>query len=286
MKPLSPVLCALSLSMVISAASARAQYMPLPTDVQPGAANAHVKLPEFDVVSVRENKSDSGMMRSMYTPDGISVENFSLKNLLASAYNIKPYLISGGPSWINSTGFDVQAKVAAEDVPLFKKLTATQRGLMLRKLLADRFHLTVHIETKTLPVYNLVVATNGPKLTAAAPDPPPSTDVDPSEKPKMRGRMSMGPGMLKLESMPLSSLIDQLGYALDRPVIDKTGLTGKYDVSLKWRPENQAASDSSSGEDVPDLFTALQEQLGLKLEPAKGPVDTLVIDHVEMPSAN
>ncbi len=286
MKRLSPVLCALSFCIVISAAAARAQYMPLPTDVQPGAADANVKLPEFDVVSVCENKSDSGMMRWMYTPDGISITNLSIKNLIASAYNIKPYLISGGPSWVNSTGFDVQAKVAAEDVPLFKKLPATQRGLMLRKLLTERFHLAVHIENKTLPVYNLEVASSGPKLTATAPDPPPSPDVDPSDKPKMRGRITMGSGFVKLEDMPVSGLVNQLGYALDRPVIDKTGLTGKYDFSLKWKPDNQPASDSGSGEDLPDIFTAVQEQLGLKLEPSKGPVDTLVIDHVEMPSAN
>jgi uncharacterized protein (TIGR03435 family) len=235
---------------------------------------------------VRENKGDSGMMRWMYTSDGINITNLSIKNLIASAYDIRQYLISGGPSWVDSTGFDVQAKVAAEDVPLFKKLSPAQRGFMLRKLLTERFHLAVHTETKTLPVYDLVVANGGPKLTASAPVPPPPPDADPSDRPKPRSWMSMGNGMLKLENMPLSSLANQLGYSLDHPVIDKTGLTGKYDLSLKWRPDNQPPSDNSSDDQAPGLFTALQEQLGLKLESSKGPVATLVIDHVEMPTEN
>jgi uncharacterized protein (TIGR03435 family) len=92
--------------------------------------------------------------------------------------------------------------------------------------------------------------------------------------------------MVKLQDMPISAVANQLGYALNRTVIDKTGLTGKYDLSLKWRPDNQPPSDNSSGDDLPGLFTAVQEQLGLKLEPSKGPVDTLVIDHIEMPSEN
>ena len=284
MKRPSPILCAPFLCIVMAAPCARAQYMPLPTDVQPGEADANVKLPEFDVVSVRENKGDSHMMQWRYTDDGIIITNLSLKNLIASAYNIKQYLISGGPSWVDSSGFDIQAKVAPEDVASFKKLRLAQRGLLLRKLLVERFHLAAHTETKTLPVYDLVVASGGPKLKAAAPDPPPSPDADPSDHPKPRGMISIGPGMITLDDVPLSVLTNQLGYALDRTIIDKTGLTGKYDLSLKWRPDNQP--DSGSSDELPDLFTAVQEQLGLKLEPSKGPVETLVVDHVEMPSAN
>lgn len=286
MKRRVPVLCVLSLCMALAPSCARAQFMPLPTDVQPPGATANVKLPDFDVVSVRENKGDGHMMSWRSTDDGIDIQNLSIKNVIASAYDIKQFLISGGPSWVNSTGFDVQARVAAEDVPVFKKLSAAQRGFMLRKLLAERFHLVVHVETKTLPVYDLVVAGGGPKVKASAPDPPPDPDADPTAKPKPRGWISMGSGMVKLNDMPLSGLANELGYSLDHPVIDKTGLTGKYDLSLKWRPDNQPASDGNSGDDLPGLFTALQEQLGLKLEPSKGPVDTLVVDHVEKPTAN
>jgi len=284
MKHLS--LCAVSLSFLLLSPVVHAQYMPLTTDVQPGTTDANVKLPEFDVVSVRENKSDDHMMRWMYTDDGISITNLSIKNLIASAYNIKQYLISGGPSWVDSTGFDVQAKVAADDVATFKKLKPTERGPMLKKLLIERFHLVAHVETKTLPVYDLLVANGGPKIKAVAPDPAPSPDADPSNPPKPRGRITIGRGRFKLEDAPVSMLANQLGYALDRPVIDKTGLTGKYDLSLKWTPDNQPPSDKSSEDQAPGLFTAVQEQLGLKLESSKGPVDTLVIDHIEMPTEN
>ena len=270
--------------MALATPLAHAQYMPLPTDVQPPAADTNVKLPEFDVVSVRENKSNIRMMQWMYTADGLNMINLSIKNLIASAYDIKQYLISGGPSWVDSTGFDIQAKVAPEDVPALKKLTAAQRGLMLRKILAERFHLAVHIETKTLPVYDLVLAAGGPKFKPSAPDPAPSPDADPSDKPKPRGWISMGDGMVKLQDMPLSGLANQLGYSLERIVIDKTGLTGKYDLSLKWTPVNEPPS--TDPDPPPDIFTAVQEQLGLKLEPTKGPVQTLVIDHVEMPTEN
>ncbi len=277
--------------MILAAPSAPAQYMPLPTDVHPAGADANVKLPEFDVVSVRENKGDSHIMQLRYTDDGFTIKNLSVKNLIAGAYNIKQYLISGGPSWVDSTGFDVQAKVAPEDVAVFKKLPPTQRGVLIRKLLVQRFHLAVHIETKILPVYDLVVANGGAKLTASAPDPPPPTDADPSDKPKPRGWVMMSPGMVKLDEMPLSALANQLGYTLDHPVIDKTGLTGKYDLELKWTPEDSTTSTGSDAgksdqDTAPGIFTAVQEQLGLKLEPSKGPVQTIVIDHVEMPTAN
>ena len=286
MKRLSAKLRILSLVIVLAAPFAQAQSI-LPTAIQPEGKDADVKLPDFDVASVKQNKGESGMMGWRYTSDGISLMNLSLANVIASAYGIQQYLISGGPSWINSTGFDLDAKVAAPDVETFKKLSPAQRRLMLQKLLADRFHLAVHTETKTLPVYDLVVAASGgPKFKAAAPDPPPPADADPSDPPKPRGMLSFGPGMLNLQDMPFSSFVTQLSAAVNRTVIDKTGLTGKYDISLKWTPDNQPPSDKSSDEQVPGLFTALQEQLGLKLDSAKGPVQTLVIDHVEMPSAN
>ena len=286
MNHLSTALGALSLSVVLVAPFALAQNMPLPSAVLSESKDADVKLPDFDVASVKENKSDSHMMRWRYTADGISTMNLSLANLIASAYNIKQYLISGGPSWVNSTGFDVDAKVDAADVETYKKLSPAQHRLMMQKLLAARFHLVVHIETKTLPVYDLVIAGGGSKLKASAPDPPPPADANPSDPPKPRGMVRMGAGWLELQEMPLTSFVEQLGYAVNRTVINKTGLTGKYDLSLKWTPDDQESAENGSDNQAPHLFTALQEQLGLKLEPSKGPVDTLVVDHVEMPSAN
>jgi uncharacterized protein (TIGR03435 family) len=260
----------------------------LPIAVQPETKDADVNLPDFDVASVKQNKGDTHMMRWQYTADGISLMNLSLTNIIATAYNVKQYLISGGPSWLASTGFDVDAKVAGPDVETFKKLSPAQRRLMLQKLLADRFHLAAHFETKTLPVYDLVIAPGGPKFKPAAPDPPPSPEANPSDPPaKPRGTLRIGPGLTELHDMPISALVSQIGSAVGRDVIDKTGLTGKYDLDLKWTPDDRPASSETEKADAPpNIFTAVQEQLGLKLEASKGPVQTLVIDHVEMPSAN
>ena len=281
-----PELCALFLSVALVSPAIRAQNMPLPSAVLSESKDADVKLPGFDVASVKENKSDSHSMRWMYTADGVSMTNLSLANLIADAYNIKQYLISGGPSWVNSDSFDIDAKVDAADVGTYKKLSPAQHRLMMQKLLADRFHLAAHIETKTLPVYDLVVASGGSKLKPAALDPQPPPDTNTSDPPKPRGMIRMGRGTVELQDMPFGALVEQLGYAVNRTVINKTGLTGKYDLSLKWTPDDQDPADTSSDNQAPHLFTALQEQLGLKLEPSKGPVDTLVIDHVEMPTAN
>lgn len=275
------------LFIFLAASFARAQNIPLPSVVISETKDADVKLPDFDVTSVKQNKGESSMMRWQYTADGISLMNLSLTNIVASAYNVKQYLISGGPSWINSTSFDVDAKVAPDDVASFKKLSPSQRRLMLQKLLADRFHLAVHFETKPLPVYDLVIAQDGPKFKAAAPDPPPPPDADPANPPKPKGMLRMGPGMVNFQDMPMSAFVAQLGYAVGREVIDKTALTGKYDLELRWTPDNSpATSETEKADAPPNIFTALQEQLGLKLEASKGPVQTLVIDHVEMPSAN
>jgi hypothetical protein len=124
---------------------------------------ANGKLPEFEVASIKENKSGSYNTQWRTTPDGLTINNFTLKNLIAGTYGIKEDLISGGPGWMNTTSFDINAKVAGEYVPTMEQLTGKQRTAMIKPLLADRFHLQVHIVTKILPVYDLVVAKTGPK---------------------------------------------------------------------------------------------------------------------------
>ena len=135
---------------------------------QRGAAQpdvtADVKVPEFDVVSVKPNKSGGGMVRIMGRPDGYAASNVSLKMLIQGAYGIREDLISGAPSWADSARFDIDAKVAGSDVEALKKLSPEQRRLILRPLLADRFKLKVHTETKQLPVYELVLAKDGSKV--------------------------------------------------------------------------------------------------------------------------
>jgi len=264
-----------------------AQQFPIPPDVSPQSTDPNVKLPVYDVASVKPNKANDGMMRIMNHPDGFSCTNISLKTLIGNAYGIRQDLITGGPAWADSVGFDVEAKVSGEDVEAFKKLTGRQRNSLLQALLADRFHLKVHHETKTLPMYDLLIAKGGSRLKANAPAPPsPDAAKDP-EAAKPRGMMTMGPGMLKGQGLPMASIANQLSYALQATVSDKTGLTGDFDFELKWTPDDAGPTNAdTSSEPNISIFTAVQEQLGLKLQPTKGPVDTLVIDHAEQAAEN
>ncbi|HEV2576556.1 MAG TPA: TIGR03435 family protein [Acidobacteriaceae bacterium] len=255
---------------------------------QPSQTTAAAPLPIFDVVSIRENKSGSGIMMVRPTDTGFSATNTTLSTLVANAFDIRSDLISGLPSWADSARFDVNAKVTDPNINVMKDLTGDQRRAMLQAVLVDRFHIRTHIQTKTLPVYDLIVAKNGPKLKQSAPATPQNADETPSNR--KRGSITVNnlagnnSGMTAV-AMPVSMLAANLAYQVERTVIDKTGLTGIYDVSLKWHSSNDLTDDGSHTQ-FPDLFTALQEQLGLKLESSKGPVQTLVIDHVEMPTAN
>jgi uncharacterized protein (TIGR03435 family) len=269
---------------------------------QTGAAQpdvtADVKVPAFDVVSVKPNKSDSGMVRIMGKPDGYAASNVSLKMLIQGAYGIREDLISGAPSWADSARFDIDAKVAGSDVDALKKLSPEQRRLILRPLLADRFKLKVHTETKQLPVYELVLAKDGSKLKEANPGDTYANGIKGPDGVSRGGMMRVGPGQLTAQAVPMTNLANMLSQQLRRTVLDKTGLTGKYDIELNWAPDQGAdpmfkgpdgslpKADAAPDSSGPSIFTALQEQLGLKLQSAKGPVETLVIDHVEMPSEN
>ena len=249
------------------------------------AAGAEAKAPAYDVVSIKPNKSGSGGMMINEQNDSFSATNVSLKMMLVNAYDVKEYLISGLTGWANSERFDIKAKIVDMDAAALKKMTDKQRDAMLQQLLADRFHIKVHLQTEVLPIYEMVVAKGGAKITAVEP-PGPDPDADKNKEFKGMGRGSMRVSNTELNAhdVPLESLAYTLSGRLSRTVVDKTGLKGKFDLSLTWSPDDgsTAASDSSA----PSLFTALQEQLGLRLQPAKGPVDTLVVDHVEMPSEN
>jgi len=286
--------------MAIAVPSALGQT-PAQTGAAPQAADT--KLPVYDVVSIKPDKTGSGDIRIMSRTDGLSFSNVSLKMLLQNAYGIREDLISGGPGWVDSAHFDIEAKVVDPNMDQLKKLTREQRRAMLLPLLADRFQLKVHTETKILPVYELVVAKGGPKLTEVTP-PPPSPDAgnppygapppslpplpDPSKGPVALGfgSMMIRNGELTGRGVALPVLVNMLAQQLNRTVLDKTGLTGKYDMTLKWTPEDAPPQDNGTGDSSPSIFTALQEQLGLKLQPAKGPVECLVIDHAEMPTEN
>lgn len=241
------------------------------------AASAETKVPVFDVVSIKPNKSGSGSMGIETHNDSYSATNVSLKRLLRDAYDIREDLISGVPGWAESTGFDIKAKVVDPNLDELKKLTGEQHRLMLQSFLADRFQLKVHIETKELPVYELVVTKGSPKFHEAASG---NGSADGGKTPGMW----IHNNELTATAIPLTSLTAMLSRQLHRTVLDKTGLTGKYDLDLKWAPDD--GQDPSPDSSAPSIFTALQEQLGLKLQSSRGPVETLVVDHVEMPSEN
>ena len=278
----SAIICGslfLTIFAVLAGESLSAQVLPPPPLEK--SADANVKLPEFDVASVKVHKNGDGFVRWMPSMDGFNGENIPVTSLISAAYDVKQDLITGGPGWIGSRGFDIQAKVASADLATFRELSGHQRAEMLRSILEERFHLQLHVATRDLPTYDLVSLKGEPKVQTAAP----SQDGKP-----LKPSISMSPGKLEVERSSIDTLVTQLGYVVHRTVIDKTGLIGKYNYTLVWTPEEKLGSSvdpSESGAAAnPLIFTAIQEQMGLKLVPSRGPVKTIVIDHIEMPTEN
>ena len=258
----------------------------------------------FEVASIKPSRPDDNMTRLFMTPGKFTTEAENIKEVIRFAYDIKSdSQLSGGPSWINSEKFDIEAKEEDSVAENLKKLSfeeqAKQIRLMVQALLADRFKLKVSHQTKELPVYALVVAKGGPKLTEIQ-VPPPSPDATAAPKRGFRGNRMMGPGQLTGTNINIGLLAETLSRQreLGRLVIDQTGLKGNYDWTLKWTPDQGVAMFKGPGggepsadarpadSSGPSIFTALEEQLGLKLEPRKGPIETLVIDSIERPSEN
>ncbi len=259
--------------------------------------------PAFEAVSIKPSHDAPGVMIRMMPGGRFEAQNITLKFLLEEAYGLKESQISGAPAWAGTEHYDIQAK--PEDSSADEKLGPEERHarllLMMQSMLADRFKLAVHHETKELPVYALVVGKNGPKFHEAAVKP---DDPAPAEPPKPGGPMPRGGiwmkgrGDLTVNGASLDMFANVLSRQLGQLVVDKTGLKGNYDFTLKWTPdEGQGQMFKGAGEPPrdaapppdasgPSIFTALQEQLGLKLESQKGPADTIVIDHVERPSEN
>ena len=264
----------------------RAQSTTSPvTTEQPTAALA------FDVVSIKRNNSGNANVRFMVSESGINLTNTDTADLIAAAYGIKPDLIFGLPHSMDSTRFDVEAKMSSEDAAAVKKLDMQHREAarkaMEQAFLADRFKLKSHIEVKQLPVYDLVIAKGGLKLKAYDPAANhPDAFKGPDGKP-MSGMTRGSPTSFSGQGISISVLTNFMEYHLHRTIVDKTGLTGKYDVNLTWAPDRDTSDPSAAAADTaPSFFTAFEEDLGLKLQPDKGPVDTLVIDQIEQPSEN
>ena len=315
------------------------------------AKPAEAKL-EFEVASIKPSalpgRGVNGVIRpgpqggpGSGDPGRVTYKLSTIRDLMVDAYSVKRYQVSGGPNWLDSELFDIVAKVP-------EGATKEQVKVMLQNLLAERFKLTLHHETKELPMYSLVVGAKGPKLKdSTITDTPPVSDsqtkeggrgepgaqadapLPPLPRGLEKGQIKMGPdGCPEMPPMTggragnfmvmtpsgecmisngqtMDGLTQQLSNRLDRPVIDQTGLKGKYDLKLRYDPSSMpggrggpirmikdgpgpgpADGDPANrlapdGDSPPSIFNALQEQLGLKLEARKGPVDLLVIDHVE-----
>lgn len=259
-----------------------------------GRAQSKTEALTFEVASVKPADPDARNTSMQLVPGGgLKIVNAHLKGIIAFAYDVhNNSQISGGPGWIESERFDILAKPpeAAESNTDVRQMTADQRKLLqerirerLRALLAERFQLTIHRETKELPVYALVAAKNGPKLKESTGD----------GSQMLRGTR----GELTAERVTMQMFVNNLSRSVGRPVLDKTGLKGTYDFKLEYAPDSGGApgkggpsegpAPASSPElSGPSIFTALQAQLGLRLESQKGPVEIIVIDRVEKPSAN
>lgn len=258
------------------------------------AQDSAASVPSYDAVSIKPNKAGDNRMMIRHGQTDYAGTNITLKQLLRYAYDLTTDdQISGLPGWAESDHWDIVAKMDAETVAAQKKMpeeeSNLQRRAMMQKMLADRFKLTTHHEQKEWTVYNLVIAKGGSKLTEIAPEAPAGDGPLPKDG-KMHGGMSwMETGKLTAQGVPVASLGSFLAQTLHKQVIDKTGLTGKYDMTLQWTPDDMpTGSHEATGVDTnaPSIYTALQEQLGLRLDTVKGPVDTIVVDHVEVASEN
>jgi uncharacterized protein (TIGR03435 family) len=273
-------------ALMLMALPIRAQ-LPTMSDVDRGGEpRVAGPLPNWDVAVLKPHPAEDPGMSWRMTADGLSLANLPLEQMICSAWDLKPYQVSGLSGWMKSSRFDLTAKVSGDDVAAYKKLSIAQRQEMLQKLLTERFQLKVHMETKTLPVYDLMVDKNGSKLKASTAIEAPSAEEWKANPDKYKkGSTSMGPGMFEGSGVPVRSLTSQLGNVLGKPVRDTTGLTGLYDIMLHFRQEEPAAG-SDNNADAPSVFSAVQEQLGLKLVPGKGPVQTLVVDAAQKPEAD
>jgi uncharacterized protein (TIGR03435 family) len=234
----------------------------------------------FDVASIHINNTETDGHHHIISDPAEShfrTVNLALRDLIQFAYGLPDSQILGGPAWLGSDLFDIDAKsdpvADAELHALPTEQARHEKQLMVQALLADRFELKVHQETRQLPVYALVVTKDGPKFILSKVD---GTTIDTG-----RARLHIAGS-----DDTIGILARELAQLLGRPVLNQTGLSGRYDLSLRWAPDDVAVSASSSPDLPPDIFTAIQEQLGLKLESTKGPVPVLVIDSVEKPSPN
>jgi uncharacterized protein (TIGR03435 family) len=225
----------------------------------------------YDAVTIKPD--DSGKSFFKLSPDSFSMGGMPVWILIRSAYGVlMEGQVAGLPGWAKTDPISVQAKMDPETAEVLDKLPIMDRWkqmqLMLQAMLADRFALKAHRESRELPIYVLTVAKDGPKLKKTAPD-------------DLGGNANYASGKITAHQISIQALAANLSFTVGRVVVNKTGLEGGYDFTLDYAPDGADASDTR-----PSIFAALEEQLGLKLVPDKGPVDMVVVDHIERPTEN
>jgi uncharacterized protein (TIGR03435 family) len=232
------------------------------TATPPGSPDAAVKVPQFEVISVKPDKSGRGSGMARFRADGLTVVGLSVHDMLVEAFHVFDDQVVNEPAWVKTELWDIDAKVGGDDVAALQKLSFDQRAAMFQQIVTERFGLKTHNETRELPVFALVVAKGGVKMTVAKPFPnPPAVAKN-------------GPGSLTLTG---------------RGKLEAEGTTMPYVATVLENAVQRKAGGvalPAGDESAPSIFTAVQEQLGLKLEASKGPVDVIVVDQVEKPEAD
>ena len=247
---------------------------------QVAAVPAAKESPAFEAASVRPTDPNRVGSTFNFAPGELQIGGGTLRKILETAYNLRTFQILGGPTWLDADRYDISARNDAALNVLPKKQRNAEMRRGLQTVLADRFQLEVHRETREWPEYALVVAKGGNRLN------PPDDGVG--------NGINAGCGAMRGTRATMSDLAMVLSRQMERPVLDKTSLSGRYDFEMNYTPDNGCASRQPDGStansetltDRPSIFTALQEQLGLKLESIKGPVEVIVIDRAERPGPN
>lgn len=244
------------------------------------AALAWAEHAAFEVVSVKLTNPDNPRITLNFAPGELQIIGKTLRQIMEGAYDLRTFQIIGGPAWLNGERYDISAKNDASWKELGREERSARMRQALQTVLADRFHVKFHRKTRELPEYTLVASKGGSKLKEADGG--------------VGNGISMTCGVMKGTRTTMSNLVMVLSRQMGRPVLDRTGLSGRCDFELVYEPDGGCGSHQSDGitsnSDIlverPSIFTALQERLGLKLQAIKGPVEVIVIDSVEKPEPN
>lgn len=253
-------------------------------------SDSDLTLPRFDVSTVKPSKGDEPSA-TVFTPDSVRIVNVPLISILCDGFRTQLSHIFGAPAWVSARHFNIEAKVDPEEAAKLASLNLDARRAMLLPLVVERFHLKYHLEKREVTIYGLVVAKGGIKMKEITPAAPGSKEAS---QPSFL--LNMGPGRVESNGTPLAFLALRLSDEVGKTVVDHTGLSGNYAFVLEWTPESSFDSGSAAEESRPktdpvkttalSVFTALQEELGLRLEPDKRLSDAVVIDSIEMPTEN